>query len=296
MVKAINFVVRNSAGGTVQGAVGGEGSNFIQVGSGEKISLNLARTSVLAYERQGSDLIIKLADGSQVVLSGYYEATPGHENSLYLSSDGEVSQVLLQDTGTNGVLYADYGPVDAWNKFSAVDDLRFANEDAFASMGAVSDDPAGMGFLVPGLLGAGGGLGVAGIGAAALGGAALISGGGGSGSGTDTTPGGGTDTVDGGGGTDTTPGGGGTDTTPGGGGTDTTPGGGGTDTTPGGGGTDTTPGGGGTDTTPGGGGTDTTPGGGGDGHTRADPTVRSRRNHDHDHQHGKPETGCHRNG
>ena len=272
MVEAIQFAVRNSAGGIVRGTVGGEGNNLIQVGTGEQVSLNLAHVSVVGYERQGADLIVKLVDGSTVVLNGYYDVAAGEINRLYISANGEVTEVLLHDTGANGVIYADYGPLDSWNKFSTVDDLRFAGGDSFSGMDAISDEPAGMGFLAPALLG--GGLGGAGLVAAGVGGAALLAGGGGSssGGGTDTTPGGGggTDTTPGGGGTDTTPGGGGTDTTPGGGGTDTTPGGGGTDTTPGGGGTDTTPGGGGTDTTPGGGGTDTTPGGGGG---RATPTV-----------------------
>ncbi|RGP37573.1 Ig-like domain-containing protein [Pseudotabrizicola alkalilacus] len=258
MVTAINFAARNSVGGRQLGTVAGEGQgNFIQVGAGDSISLNISPSSIVAYEQQGRDLVIKLADGRIVVLSGYFDAS-GAAGTLYLSTNDEITEVTLSGNG-NGVLTASYGPAQPMEKWSPLDDLRFAQADGVIDGSEVTDEPAGMGLFAPAMLG---GLGTAGAAVGAgLVGLGLLGGGGG---GTDTTPGGGgTDTTPGGGGTDTTPGGGGTDTTPGGGGTDTTPGGGGTDTTPGGGGTDTTPGGGGTDTTPGGGGTDTTPGGGG---------------------------------
>ncbi|WP_407646048.1 BapA/Bap/LapF family prefix-like domain-containing protein, partial [Gemmobacter nanjingensis] len=179
MVQAIKFAVRNSAGGVVQGTAGGSGSNFIQVGSGEQVSLHLAHSSVVGYERKGADLIVKLVDGQTVDLAGFFDADPGRVNRLYLSADGEVSEVLLQDSGANGVIYASYGPVDAWNKFSTLDDIRFAEADNYAAAEMVSDEPAGMGFLAPGLLG--GGLGAGALAAGLIGGAALLGGGGGNG-------------------------------------------------------------------------------------------------------------------
>ncbi|NEX46457.1 Ig-like domain-containing protein [Pseudotabrizicola algicola] len=253
MVTAINFAVRTSAGGRQHGTVAGEGqANFIQVGSGDSVSLNISPSSVVAYEQQGRDLVITLADGRVIVLAGYFDATGGAH--LYLSSNDQITEVMLSGDGS-GVLTAQYGPAQPMEKWSPLDDLRFTQADGVIDDSAIGDEPAGMGLFAPAMLGGMGGVGAAGAGLLGLGLAA--GGGGGGGGGGDTTPGGGGDTTPGGGG-DTTPGGGG-DTTPGGGG-DTTPGGGG-DTTPGGGG-DTTPGGGG-DTTPGGGG-DTTPGGGGD--------------------------------
>ena len=78
MVSAIEFAVRSSAGGTQHGTVAGEGQgNFIQVGSGDSVSLNLARSSIVAYEQQGNDLLVKLADGRTVVLSGYFSEADG---------------------------------------------------------------------------------------------------------------------------------------------------------------------------------------------------------------------------
>ena len=194
MVQAIDFAVRNSAGAVTHGIAGGEGSNFIQIGSGEQISLNVAQSSVLGYERKGANLIVHLVDGSDVVLNGYYDVAPGQLNRLYLSSNGEVTEVLLGDAGTAGPVAASYGPVDAWNKFSTLDDLRFEGADAFADAQIYSDEPAGMGALAPGLLGAGG-LGAAALAAGLLGGVALL-GGGSSGEGGDSTDNSGGDGTD----------------------------------------------------------------------------------------------------
>lgn len=179
MVKAIDFVVRDSAGAVVRGSVAGDGSNFVQLGTGEEISLNLARQSVTAFQQRGSDLVITLVDGREIVLSGYFNQT-GEPNQLYLSQDGEVIPVEFSDAG-NGHLMASYGSADGWDKFSTLDDLRFGNGDDLAlAQGAVSDDPAGMAAFVPGLLGLGGGAAaLAGLGVL---GAVAAGGGGGGGS------------------------------------------------------------------------------------------------------------------
>jgi large repetitive protein len=249
MVTAIQFAVRDVAGGRQLGTIAGEGQgNFIQVGSGDSISLNLSASSVVAYEQQGRDLVIKLADGRVIVLSGYFDPNGGGSH-LYLSANDQITEVILSGDGS-GVLMANYGPAQPMEKWSPLDSMRFAEADGILDSSAVTDEPAGMGLFAPALLS--GGMGAAGAGLLGLG---LIGGGGGGG----------------GGGDDTTGGGGGDDTTGGGGGDDTTGGGGGDDTTGGSGGDDTTGGGGGDDTTGGGGGDDTTGGGGGG--TRVPPTV-----------------------
>ncbi len=176
MVQAIDFAVRDAAGGLVRGTVGGEtGSNFIQMGSGEEISLNLARASVVSYERVDGDLVITMADGSQVKLAGFF-AGP-EENLLYLSTNGDIALVEL--SGSEGPLYATYGATEGWDKYSVLDDLRFVDGDNFAQAVAVSNEPAGQGLLAPALLG--GGLGGGGIAAGLLGGGLLLGGGGGGG-------------------------------------------------------------------------------------------------------------------
>ena len=84
MAQAIDFAVRNAAGGIVRGTVGGEGSSFIPVGTGESVSLNISSASVVSYERQGADLIIKLTDGSTVTLNGFFNDAAVADNRLYL--------------------------------------------------------------------------------------------------------------------------------------------------------------------------------------------------------------------
>lgn len=179
MVAAIEFAVRSAAGGTQHGSVAGDAQgNFIQVGAGDAVSLNLGRESIIGYEQQGSDLLVKLSDGRTVVLSNYFDGS-GTPHHLYLSADGEISEVILNQQ--DGVLFADYGPAQGWDKWSPLDDLRFTSADAVEEVMVASTEPAGMAPLVPGLLGGFGGLGAA---AAAAGGLALLGAtGGGSGGG-----------------------------------------------------------------------------------------------------------------
>ena len=68
-----------------------------------------------------------LVDGQTIVISNYFADT-NSGNHLYLSADGEISEVLISPSG-NGPLYADYGPIEGWDKWSPLDDLRFATSD-----------------------------------------------------------------------------------------------------------------------------------------------------------------------
>ena len=174
MAVAIDFVVRDVTGATQHGAVATDDlGNFIQVGSGDSVSLNLNRESIVSYEQQGSDLVITLIDGRTVVLSNYFEAA----NHLYLSADGEITEVMVTATG-DGVLFADYAPTQHWEKFSPLDDLRFASSDQVSEVMVAQDEPAGMAQFIPGLVG------LPGLGLAALGaGVVAVTGG-------DTPPGG----------------------------------------------------------------------------------------------------------
>ncbi|WP_198672125.1 BapA prefix-like domain-containing protein, partial [Pseudogemmobacter bohemicus] len=174
MAKAIQFVVRDSAGGISRGSVvGEEGNNFIQMGSGDSVSLNLSRQSIAGYARQGDDLVLTLIDGRTVLLDGYF--TAGEANQLYLSQNGEVIAVQLSNSAEGG-LYANYGAVEGWDKYSNLDALRFAQGDDVALAGGAVDEPAGMAMFAPGLVGLGGlGAGLAGLGVVG----AVVGGGGG---------------------------------------------------------------------------------------------------------------------
>ena len=183
MVSAINFAVRSAAGGNNFGTVAGDGqSNFIQVGVGDSVSLNISSMSVVSFEHQGRDLVITLSDGRIVVLAGYYDGGIA-DNHLYLSSDAQITEVFLPAT-PDGVMAVNYGPAQPWDKWSPLDDLRFTQPDMVADAGPIVDEPAGMGPFIPALLGGLGGLGSAG--AAGLVGLGVIGGGlgGGGGGGT----------------------------------------------------------------------------------------------------------------
>ncbi|MDD8022134.1 MAG: Ig-like domain-containing protein [Paracoccaceae bacterium] len=179
MVKSVDFAVRNVMGGVSRGVVSGEGaSEFIQVGSGDEISLNLRKTNILKYVREGDDLQIVLVDGRTITLSGYYDAIPGEENKLYISSDGEITAVTLEDGG-DGVMFAQYDQPELIGKWSPNDQLAFMNgEDLIAPVAA--DDTTGMAAFAPLLLG---GIGSGGLVAAGVAGAAIIGGGSGGGGG-----------------------------------------------------------------------------------------------------------------
>lgn len=185
MEKAIDFAVRSVAGSAQHGSFAGDSQgNVIQVGSGDSVSLNLSRASVVGYEQQGGDLLVKLSDDRSILLSNYFAENAGDVNHLYLSSDGEITEVIVHE-GQGGVLAADYGPVSGWDKWSPLDDMRFTKADSISDVAMVSNEPAGMAPFVPGLLGLGG-FGAIAAGAGAI---AVITGGGGGGGGTpDTTP------------------------------------------------------------------------------------------------------------
>jgi hypothetical protein len=184
MEKAIDFAVRSVAGSAQHGSFAGDSQgNVIQVGSGDSVSLNLSRASVVGYEQQGGDLLVKLSDDRSILLSNYFAENAGDVNHLYLSSDGEITEVIVHE-GQGGVLAADYGPVSGWDKWSPLDDMRFTKADSISDVAMVSNEPAGMAPFVPGLLGLGG-FGAIAAGAGAI---AVITGGGGGGGTPDTTP------------------------------------------------------------------------------------------------------------
>ncbi len=188
-MKAIEFVVRDSAGGLQRGTVpSGAKDHAIQAGAGQQISLNLRQIDLQTQTREGNDLVIKLTDGREITIDNYFNAS-GTPNRLFISADGFLNEVAFVDTGA-GELYAQYGPTEQWGKWSPSDDLIYLGRTDLAAAG-YADDEVSL-FPAP-LLGAGllGGSGAA-VAAAAVGGAALLgTAGGGDGDGTTDTGGGG---------------------------------------------------------------------------------------------------------
>jgi len=174
-MKAIDFVVRDGAGGLQRGVVPSEArSHVIQAGSGQQISLNLRQVDLQSHQRQGDDLVITLSDGREITIDNYFNGS-GTPNRLFISADGNLNEVAFVDTGA-GELYAQFGPTEQWGKWSPSDDLIYLGRTELAAAG-VADDEVSM-FAAP-LLGAGllGGGGAAA--AAVVGGAAVLGTGGG---------------------------------------------------------------------------------------------------------------------
>ncbi|MCK0150785.1 Ig-like domain-containing protein [Marivita sp. S6314] len=126
------------------------------------------------YDRAGNDLQLTLADGRVIVLEDYFES--GGASRLFLSTDGVLSEVTFAQ-GDGGVLYAQYGDVSAWGKWSPDDALIFFDRaEVLAADMVVADGDGGVSMLGAGLLAGGSLLPLLGAGAAVATGAAVLGG------------------------------------------------------------------------------------------------------------------------
>ena len=108
-MQTIEFVLRSRVGSFQEGSLTGESGNttiFLQ--TGDQVSLHLARHQVAGYEREGSNLIVKLADGREIVLSDYFSGDAGDQPRVFLSSNGEIVEVDLISASENEY-FAQYG-------------------------------------------------------------------------------------------------------------------------------------------------------------------------------------------
>ncbi|MFC6584698.1 BapA prefix-like domain-containing protein [Sulfitobacter aestuariivivens] len=181
-MKAIDFVVRDGAGGLERGTVSSDARSYvITAETGQEISLNLRQTDLQGQVRSGNDLVITLADGRVITIDNFFDGG-ANPNRLFVSSDGYLNEVTLVDQGT-GELYAQFGPTEQWGKWSPSDDLIYLGGTEVANVGADNEVSMLGAPLLGGLLGGG-----AGVAAAVVGGAGVIAGVGG-GSGGDGAPG-----------------------------------------------------------------------------------------------------------
>jgi hypothetical protein len=177
-MKAIDFVVRDNAGGLQRGVVSSEASSHvIQAGAGQEISINLRQADLSGHQRTGNDLVLTTADGRVIMIENYFNAS-GDANRLFVSADGYLNEVSYVDTGT-GELFAQYGPTQEWGKWSPSDDLIYLGRTEVASVGAADDEVSMFAgpLLGGGLLGSGAGVAAAAGGAAVIGGLSGIGGG-----------------------------------------------------------------------------------------------------------------------
>ncbi|NHQ73814.1 RTX toxin [Roseovarius gahaiensis] len=177
-MKAIEYVARADAGSVYRGSIPeGDEVTVIPAANGQEISLNLRQIDIEGYQRDGGNLILSLADGRVVVLEGYFGADGATGSRLFISADGYLNEVSLVE-GSDGTLYAQYGPTETWGKWSPSDELIFLEStDVAGPAGAAGGDEVSM--LGAGLLGLGGSglLGAAGVGVAGLAATSLLAGG-----------------------------------------------------------------------------------------------------------------------
>jgi hypothetical protein len=187
-MKAIDFIVRSSAGGLQRGTVSADATNQIIVaGSGQEISLNARQSDFASQVRSGDQLVITLSDGRMITIDNFFNDS-GAANRFFVSADGYLNEVSFVDAG-QGNLYAQYGPTAEWGKWSPSDELIFLGNNGIAGVPLAGGDE-NVSMLGGALLGGGGLLGSGALIAAGLGGAAIIGGlvGGGGGGGGDTGP------------------------------------------------------------------------------------------------------------
>jgi hypothetical protein len=174
-MKAIDFVVRGSAGGMQRGTVSTDVQNQVIVAeAGQEISINARQSDFASQVRSGDELVITLADGRTITIDNFFNDS-GAANRLFVSADGYLNEVSFVDAG-QGNLYAQYGPTSEWGKWSPSDDLIFLGNSEVAGVPLSETAGEEVSMLGAALLGGSGLLGTGGIIAAGVGGAAVIGG------------------------------------------------------------------------------------------------------------------------
>lgn len=173
-MNAINFVVRTRTDSIERGVVGADDLGYlIDASGGREISLNLHRSDLRSYDRVADDLHILLADGRVIVLEDYFGSDGGR---LFLSTDGILSEVAFAE-GDGGALFAQYGDVAAWGKWSPDDAMIFFDRaEVVAADYVAAENEGGVSMLAAGLLAGTGMLPWLAGGAAVATGAAVIGG------------------------------------------------------------------------------------------------------------------------
>ena len=173
-MSTIDFVARDGAGTLDVGTFSGASNNTFFASSGQDISLNLQRSSVISYMRSGQALQITLVDGQVLTIEGFFSPDGTAVNRLFLSASGQLAEVELL-SGDGNLLLAQYSDAESFGKWSPDDALYFTDNGALAIAGVSNDGVEATMLGVP-LLSSLGGIGGVGAGVAAAGGALLLSG------------------------------------------------------------------------------------------------------------------------
>ena len=123
-MSAIDFVIRTGAGKVEKGVVGGDAGSLVELTPYSDISFNLDVTQMRGYLRDGTDLVMELADGSRITIKGFFGPDGEPMSELFLSGEGSIRQVTF-DGADGDILFASYAAPQQWDKWSDLDDLIF---------------------------------------------------------------------------------------------------------------------------------------------------------------------------
>ena len=123
-MSSVEYVVRDASGSARPGSFPEGDPSTIYVSFTKDVSLNLGTSDVASYQKHGNDLLVTLDNGQVLILSGYYDEASTGEKNLFLSQDGNIVEVVLED-GQDGNLFASYNGLESGGKWSEYDDLVF---------------------------------------------------------------------------------------------------------------------------------------------------------------------------
>jgi len=107
-----------------------------------KFSLNIDESDIVSFSRVGKHLVLMLANGEVIYIEEYYTFDP--PSQLFISKDGDMERVDINDTSEDGTLYVTYTSVSTVD--SSISSLVFS--DVFGAGLIAASTAAGLGGLV----------------------------------------------------------------------------------------------------------------------------------------------------
>lgn len=98
-MRAIDFVVRDSAGRVVRGILQPDaGTQVIDASANSQVSLNILQQEITDYGRVGNNLQITLSDGRKILVEDFFIEGQVTGSRLYVSSGGEIVEISFSES------------------------------------------------------------------------------------------------------------------------------------------------------------------------------------------------------